>query len=365
MSDSKKSELKKNSGRWKKVLLAIVVVILGLILLLLLAVTIYWNAMLNKINRMDETTAATLSEQEIQEIIEEVNDPNAEDTTYPTDPLVTDEEEYIANEDTILNIMLLGQDIRTKGTDRRGRTDTMILCTINTEKKTITFTSFLRDIYVKLPDFNGEQWGYNRLNANYVFGGAEMLDLCMQMNFGIDPDHFVVVDFDAFIDVIDLLGGVDIELTDTEAWYLNLGVPSWRLKGGLRHLTGEQAAAYAQIREIDGNFQRSVRHRNLLNSLMGKFKQMSPVQLHELLSTALPYVTTDMTNDEITKYALKLIPMVRELEVQNFRIPIDGTYYHANKGTAEKPRSVLVIDLEANREALRQLLGDEVLSDAG
>ena len=356
---------KKASRGWLKVLLTILVVMLGLILLVLLAVTIYWNAMLNKINRMDETVAATLSEAEIQEIMDEVNDPNAEDTTYPTDPLVTDEEDYIANEDTILNIMLLGQDIRTKGTNRRGRTDTMILCTINTEAKTITFTSFLRDIYVKLPDFDGKQWGYNRLNANYVFGGAEMLDQCMQMNFGIDPEYFVVVDFDAFIEVIDLLGGVEIELTDTEAWCLNLGVPSWRLKGGLRRLTGEQAAAYARIREIDGNFQRSVRHRNLLNSLMVKFKQMSPTQLHQMLSTALPYVTTDMTNDEITKYALMLIPMVGELEVRNFRIPIDGSYYHANKGTAEKPRSVLAVDLEANREALRQFLGDDALSKAG
>lgn len=362
MSDAKKPEVKKNSGGWKKVLLIIVVVLLGLILLLLLAVTIYWNAMLNKINRMDETSLPTLSDEEIQEIIEEVNDPNAEDTTYPTDPLVTDESEYIANEETILNIMLLGQDISTKGTNRRGRTDTMILCTINTKNNTITFTSFLRDIYVKLPDFDGKQWGYNRLNANYVFGGTEMLDQCMQMNFGIDPDYFVVVDFDAFIAVIDLLGGVDIELTDKEAWYLNLGVPSWRLKGGKTHLTGEQAAAYAQIREIDGNFQRSIRHRNILNSLMAEFKQLSPAQLHELLSTALPYVTTDMTNDEITKYALMLIPMVRDLQVQNFRIPIDGSYYHANKGTAEKPRSVLAIDLEANRQALREMLGDDALS---
>lgn len=360
MADTEKS--KKRSGGWKKVLLTIVVVILGLILLLLLAATIYWNAMLNKINRMDETSAPTLSDEEIQEIIEEVNDPNAEDTTYPTDPLVTDEEEYIANEETILNIMLIGQDISTNGTNRRGRTDTMILCTINTKDKTVTFTSFLRDIYVKLPDFDGKQWGYNRLNANYVFGGAEMLDQCMQMNFGIDPDYFVEVDFDGFVEIIDLMGGVDIELTDKEAWYLNLSDSSWRLKGGQRRLTGIQALKYARIREIDGDTQRSQRQRNVLNSLMAEIKQMSPAQIHELLSTILPYLTTDMTNDEITKYALMLVPMVRDLQVQNFKIPVSGSYYHANKGTAEKPRSVIVLDLEANRQALREMLGDDALS---
>lgn len=353
---------KKASRGWLKVLLTIVVVMLGFIFLVLLAATIYWNAMLNKINRMDETVAATLSEAEIQEIIEEVNDPNAEDTTYPTDPLVTDENDFIANEDTILNIMLIGQDISTKGTNRRGRTDTMILCTINTETKTLTFTSFLRDIYVKLPDFDGKQWGYNRLNANYVFGGAEMLDQCMQMNFGIDPDYFVEVDFDGFVAIIDLMGGVDVELTDTEAWYLNFSDSSWRLKGGLRRLTGIQALKYARIREIDGDTQRTQRQRNVLNSLMKEIKQMAPSEIHELLSTTLPYLTTDMTNDEITKYTLMLIPMLGELQVQNFKIPVNGTYYHANKGTAEKPRSVIVLDLEANREALRQMLGDGAIS---
>lgn len=363
MSDPKSTKVNKRPGRWKKVLLTIVVTILGLILLLLLAATIYWNVMLNKINRMDETTAPTLSEEEIQQLVDEVNDPHAEDITYPTDPLITDEAEYIANEDTVLNIMLVGQDISTEGGNRRGRTDTMILCTINSKTKTITFTSFLRDIYVKLPDFDGKQWGYNRLNANYVFGGAEMLDLCMQMNFGIDPDHFVEVDFDAFAAIVDVLGGVDIELTEKEAWYMGLGDRSRVYEAGLQHLNGRSALRYARIREIDGDFQRTHRQRKVINILLEKLKKMTPAQLHELLSTTLPYLTTDMTNDEITKYALSLIPMVGELKVQNFRVPADGTYYHANKGTAEKPKSVIVVDLEANREELRKLLGDEAVAD--
>lgn len=363
MSHSKKSKAKKRSGGWIVTLLSILIVILGMILLFLLAGTIYWNVMLNKINRMDETTAPTLSDEEIQEIMEEVNSPDAEDTTFPTDPLVTDESEYIADEDTILNIMLIGQDISGGSTERRGRTDTMILCTIDTERKTITFTSFMRDIYVKLPDFNDKEWGYNRLNANYVFGGAEMLDLCMQMNFGIDPDYFVEVDLDGFDAIIDIMGGVDVELTAKEVAYLNHCVPRPRLKVGMCHLNTQQAQIYARLREIDGDAMRTQRQRNVINSLMGKIRQMSPAQLHELLSTILPYVTTDMTNDEITKYALKLIPMIGELKIQNHRVPADGTYRLANKGTAEKPKSVIVADLETNRQLLRQLLGDEALSN--
>lgn len=354
---------KKGIRGWKKVLLTILVVILAVILLLLLAVTIYWNAMLNRINRMEETTAATLSEADIQQIMDEVNAPDAEDTTYPTDPLVTEEEEIIGDSDAMINIMLVGQDISSDDKGRRGRSDVMILCTINTEEKTITFTSFMRDIYLKLPEFNGRDYGYNRLNTNYVFGGREMLDLCMQQNFGIYIDHFVEVDFNGFAGIVDIMGGVDIELTEAEAWYMNLGYPEWRMRSGQRHLNGNQALTYARIREIDNDFNRTQRQRNVLNSLMGKLKQMSPAQLHEILSAALPMLTTDMTNDEITKYTFQLIPMLGELQVQNLRIPVDDGFYYARKGSGANPMAVIVADLEKNRQVLKETLGDDLFYD--
>ena len=354
---------KKSSGGWKKILLIILAVLLALMLLLLLAVAIYWNAMLNRINRIDETSLATLSDEEIQQIMDEVNAPDSEDTTCPTDPLVTDDEEIIGDSDAMVNIMLVGQDIPSDDKGRRGRSDVMILCTINTEENTITFTSFMRDLYLKLPEFNGRDYGYNRLNTNYVFGGREMLDLCLQQNFGIYIDHFVEVDFNGFAAIVDIMGGVDIELTEAEAWYLNLGYPQWRLRGGMRRLTGAQALGYSRIREIDNDFRRTQRQRNVLNSLMGKLKQMSPAQIHEILSAALPMLTTDMTNDEITKYTLQLIPMLGNLQVQNLRIPVDGAYYHARKGSGQNPMAVIVPDLEKNRQALKDTLGDDLFYD--
>ena len=361
MSDMEKP--KKKSGKWKKVLLTIILVILALVLLLLLAVTIYWNAMLNRINRVEETTLQPLSEEEIQQIMDEVNAPDAEDTTYPTDPLVTEEEQIIGDSDAMINIMLVGQDISSDDTGKRGRSDVMILCTINTEEKTITFTSFMRDIYLKLPEFNGRDYGYNRLNTNYVFGGREMLDQCMQMNFGIYVDHFVEVDFNGFAAIVDIMGGVDIELTDAEAWYMNLGYPEWRMRSGMCHLNGAQALVYSRIRKLDSDFMRTQRQRNVINSLMGKLKGMSPAQIHEILSAALPMLTTDMSNDEITKYTLQLIPMLRDLQVQNLRIPVDGAYYYARKGSGENPMAVIVPDLETNRQVLRETLGDDLFYD--
>lgn len=353
----------KRSANWKKVLLTILIVVLSLILLLLLAVSIYWNAMLNRINRMEETTVATLSEEEIQQIMDEVNDPNAEDTTYPTDSLVTDQEEIIGDSDAMVNIMLIGQDISSDDKGKRGRSDVMILCTINTEEKTITFTSFMRDIYLKLPVFNDRDYGYNRLNTNYVFGGREMLDLCLQQNFGVYVDHFVEVDFTGFAAIVDIMGGVDIELTDAEAWYLNGCESSWRLRKGVQHLNGSQALAYSRTRGIDNDFQRTQRQRNVLNVLLAKLKQMSPAQIHEILSAALPMLTTDMTNDEITKYTLQLIPTLADLQVQNLRIPADGAYYYARIGSGDNPMAVIVADLEKNRQILKDTLGDDLFYD--
>lgn len=347
----------------KKWPLILLMVVLGLLMVLILGAAIYWNAMLNKITRVDETSMPTLSEEEIDEILNEFNIPDAVDTTEPTDPLVTDESEIIGNSDSIINIMLLGRDTDASQSKSRGRTDTMILCTINTETKTVTFTSFLRDLYVKLPDFNDRKWGYNRLNANYSLGGREMLDQCLRMNFGIAVDHFVEVDFSGFAKIVELMGGVDMELTAREAAYLNGCNKNWNLRAGVNHLNGQQTLTYSRIREIDGDFQRSNRQRTVLSKLLNMAKEMNPAQLHALLCEVLPMITTDMSNGEITDYAFRLIPMLPQLQIQTLRIPADGTYYPANKGTGERPMSVIVPDLEANRQYLREKLGDDLFLD--
>lgn len=349
---------KKKPLGWKKITLIVLAVILVLVMAAVLAVSIYWNAMLNKINR-DEVPTGTLSSEEVEAVLNEFSNPDAVDNTDPTDALVTDDDLMVGNTEEIINIMLIGQDTRKPG--QNGRSDTMILCTINTKDKTITLTSFMRDMYVKLPDYNG--WGgYNRLNANYFLGGREMLDLCMQMNFGIAIDHFVEVDFSGFIEIIDIMGGIDLELTGAEAHHLNISF-GWTLKEGVNHLSGEQALAYTRIRAIDGDTNRTGRQRTVLITLLGMLKTMDPADIHELLNTVLPLLSTDMTNEEITDYAFLLIPMLPELEIQSLRIPADDTYYNANKGTAEEPMYVIVPDLEANRQILREMLGAEVFME--
>ena len=109
-------------------------------------------------------------------------------------------------DDHLINILLVGQD-RREGEGRQ-RSDTMILCSINLETGETSLISFLRDLYVQIPG------GYsdNRLNATYAFGGFDLLDATLTENFGVSIDGNFEVDFTGFEAIIDMVGGIDIEL---------------------------------------------------------------------------------------------------------------------------------------------------------
>ncbi len=344
-------------------------IVLGVVLVLILGVVIagiiYWNSMLDRINSA-ETLETTLSQQELDALVssmeQEFNDDDVVDSTEPTDKLVQDPEEFVSNTEKIINILLVGQDMRKGQTWKLS--DSMILCTVNLEEKTLVMTSFMRDMYVKLPDYDGYKCGYNRINNCYSLGYAkngtkgamEMLDMCLLENFGVQVDHNIEVDFIAFEKIVDLMDGIDIELTGAEASHLNKN-EGWALKKGVNHLNGEQALAYARIRKIDSDFERTNRQRKVLSILLDKCRTMNLSQLNALMDTVLPLVTTDMDNPQITSYALAILPILTDLKVTSQRIPADGAYSGANKGTQENPKHVLVPDLEANRQLLRDTIG--------
>lgn len=336
----------KKSGR---VLLAILCVVLGLILTLLICGTLFVDSFLDRINRF-ESDEPTLSQDEVDSILAET-DPvdeeytgevlNPEDVTVPTAPA-----EEIETEDHIVNILLIGQD-RRPGQGRQ-RSDAMILCTVNTEKKTLVMTSFLRDLYVQLPEYNGKRYSNNRLNVNYVLGGMEMLNDCLKLNFGVDVDHNIEVDFSGFEGIVDLMGGVDIELTGGEAWYVGQGA-----RAGMNHLNGAQALAYSRIRAIGTDFGRTNRQRTVLSTLLNKVKDLSLTELTDLANEIMPMITTDMTNTEIIKYVMDFFPILSELEVTTQHVPADGHYY----GASISGMSVLVPDYDAVIQMLKDTIG--------
>ncbi len=346
----------------KKGILIGLCVLLALILVLLVASVAYVESRMGLMNHASDNTGATMSPEELEEYLESIKqeqDPDfTGETLEPDDVIWGEDSDLLEDGENVVNILLIGQDRRPG--ESRSRSDTMILCTLNKVTKTVTMTSFMRDTYVQIPGYKD-----NRINTSYALGGMELLDQCLEKNFGVVVDGNVEVDFNGFIKVIDMLGGVEMELSGSEAQYLNRRgnwdfdnstAGTWSLREGSNLLTGEQAMAYARIRDVgNGDFGRTERQRKLLSALVEKAKKMSFVEFDALLTTALPLVTTDMTNAQIIDLALDVFPKLSQLKIVTQRIPAEGAY----KMTMISGMSVLLPDIDANKELLRESMKED------
>ncbi len=246
----------------------------------------------------------------------------------------------------IVNILLIGQD-RREG-EETARSDSMILCTYHRKTGNVTMTSFLRDLYVPIPGHHD-----NRINAAYSEGGAALLDQTLRENFDLHIDGNIEVDFSQFSQIIDLLGGVELELREDEAAEINKETGS-TLSAGVQLLNGEQALTYARIRKLDadGDFSRTSRQRKLMNALLGSYRNIKWKDLLPLIDELLPLISTDMNYGRLVLLAMEILPKLSDAQITNQRIPADGTF------TDERidGMAVLSADLEANRQLLRETL---------
>ena len=220
--------------------------------------------------------------------------------------------------DGLINILLVGQDKRPG--EKRQRSDSMILVSINPDTKEVSIISFLRDLYVQIPG------GYsdNRLNVAYLYGGFSLLDETLLLNFGVDVDYNIEVDFNGFQKIIDVMGGVTINLTKAEAKHMGGG-----LVEGENRLNGTQALAYARIRKLDSDFGRTNRQRYIIMSLFNEAKTLPIATLYNLIDEICPYLTTDMSNSDIFMLAAELVPMMTSMSIEQYHVPDDGQYYNA------------------------------------
>ena len=343
--DKKKSAL--------RVLLIILCVVESVVLAGLLAGTIILESWFSKIGR--DPYAGGMSEEEYMQ--SETNNPDIEgEKIDPDDIQWGNPANQIGAGKNIINILLIGQDRRAG--ESRARSDSMILCTINKNTNTITMTSFMRDMYVQIPGYTD-----NRINASYAYGGMQLLDQCLNVNFGVVIDGNVEVDFSGFQEVIDLIGGIDIELTQAEASYLNRrgnwevenNAGQWSLKAGMNHLNGSQALAYSRIRAVgNGDYGRTNRQRVVLMELIEQAKKLSLPQVNKLMNKILPLITTDMSNQEIVGFVTDLVPKLSGMTVNTQQIPADGAHY----GAMVREMAVLIPDLEKNREILAGIMAD-------
>ena len=346
-----KGKKKHKKRKWLRILLIVLASLFGLLLIAIIAAVVVFNNLLNLMERTP-VVSTTMSREQIEQYIMENTETIPDDYTGE---ILTDEDidwgtvdvKPIPQGDHIINFLLVGKDRVSSGICR---TDTMILCTVNKSKKEITLTSFMRDLYLKLPN------GYNnRINASYVFGGIDLLKRTVEDTFGVKIHGTFEVDFDGFKDVIDLVGGVEITLDKSEANYMNKYTEerTRTFSAGTYTLKGNEALAYARMRYVGGDTTRTLRQRTILGKLFDKCHDMSPTQLYKLMEKILPLVTTNLTNGQIMSYSAQLLPMLSNLSINtNSRVPYEGSY----KMCMVNKMSVLVANLDANREMLAKLM---------
>lgn len=264
-------------------------------------------------------------------------------------------------------IALVGLD-NTSDTLDYGNSDTMIIASINNDTKKVKLVSLYRDTYLNVgTDPKGNEDTYTKANAAYAYGGAQQLMTMMNKNLDLSLDGYVTVDFAAVAETIDLLGGLDIEMTADEVEHMNdYCVETSEATGksyeeiypedGVHHLNGVQAVSYARIRYTAGNdFRRAARQRLVIYKMVEKAKNSSWTTLNKIVDTVCPMVATSLSKADILKMGMNMITYDIEDQSGFPTKHLEGETIKDAVGTD----AVLPVTLEQNVIALHQFLYPE------
>lgn len=267
-------------------------------------------------------------------------------------------EETLETMERYTNIALFGLDTRQAGSLGKGnRSDTIMVASINNETKDVKIISIYRDSYLNLANDK-----YRKCNEAYSIGGPEQAVAMLNMNLDLKIDNYMSVDFLAVSEVVDLIGGVEIEVDEYEIEHLNnytvetskvTGKSTTKLKTtGLQNLDGVQATSYCRIRYTKGDdFKRTERQREVLEAIAAKAKTLTPTKLDEIVKKVFPMCATNMTVDQLLAIAADgLAYNIVETTGFPFEVVTDSV------GSAGS--CVIPVDLEANVKQLHQTLFD-------
>ena len=220
----------------------------------------------------------------------------------------------------VINVLFLGTDFAVGAEGNRGRADSNMLCSLDTRSGTIRLVSFERGIGVPVPGR-----GSDLLTHAYHWGGPELSQSVIAQMFAVTVDGYAQVDFSAFADVIDAIGGVDVELTEMEAKALNgaiaTNVWAWvEVHEGMNHLCGHDALEYCRLRSIDSDWHRQMRQRKVLEQIQKSCRKMSPLRLVKLAGEVLPMIHTNLGRDDV-KAILRALPKLMRGEVAQLQVP--------------------------------------------
>ena len=263
--------------------------------------------------------------------------------------------------DGVVNILLIGNDSRKNGED--GRSDAMILLSVSSKTKKIYMTSLLRDMYVDIPGHDG-----NRLNAAYSYGGPELLMETIRQNFGLPVNRYMLVNFGAFVNLVDEVGGIDLDLSNDEVIWVNNYLVEYNILtenpqgtfeldpnlSGMVHLNGPQALAYTRNRFLGTDFGRTERQRKVLTAVIGKLPSAALTNMGGLIDGLMPNLTTNLTRGECFRLSLMAGKLI-SYEIVSDSIPQPGTY----KDVTIRKMQVLEVDFEENIRYLKEKLYGE------
>lgn len=348
-------------GKALKIVGIVLLVILLLILLVVLAAYAYYHSKIEML-QPDETRApdATLSAQEQEELDKEGEELNGEmedilngmenmDPVVPTDPPATQPPEEAHK---VYNILLIGTDERTEGFSQNARGDSCLLLSINDsgDHPVVSLVSFERGMGV--PILEGQYQGqWDWLTHTLRYGGADLMLKEIRYCFNVDVDHYVRVNFTSFEKGIDLVGGVDVHMDATEMVYFQ-NAYKFPAVEGMNHLNGKLALNYARLREIDSDWVRIQRQREVIFSAFSQLRKMSLPEADQLINNLIPLVRTNLTEETITQLLL-LLPKLPNAEFQQMTIPAKGTY---GAMTGMGGRGLFAVDFQKNSEILHDFI---------
>ena len=305
--------MRKKSSKGKKIVFWIIGILLTIIIGSVVGGYFYLHSLINK------TTEIEINKENIG-VTEEV------------------EEKLSKYSDSIINIALFGVDADENGV---GRSDSIMIATVDTTNKKLKLTSIMRDSYVDI-----EGHGNDKINHAYAFGGPELAINTLNRNFDLNIKDFVAVNFSTLPKIIDRLGGVDIEVDSEELNYINgyinginniNGTSSPNISSvGVQHMDGTQAMAYCRIRYTNGgDYKRTERHREVLSAVFSKILTLNVTEYPGLLNEILSMVETSLKSGDILDLGSEVLKMGKStLEQERFPRDgycqgemIDGVYY--------------------------------------
>ena len=346
-NDTPAEEARPKQSRWHRLPKGgrAAVVALGIVVLLAVTAFLYVNGKLDLLRYNDGSVS------EMGEIgAEEDQDLDGTGLTHTEADMAVPEGSPFADED-VLNILLIGTDERTEavndadafthlnqldGTEDTtefsddARADSMILVSMDIKDHVIRLVSIERGTGVPIL-LDGYEDQYDWITHTFRYGGPKLTMKTVEECFNIEVDHFVRVNFNSFVQIVNAVGGVDIDITEMEAKALNWEVPSNSMlivnhvDPGLNHFDGYTALQYARLRKIDNDWKRVERQRTVIEAVLDQVKNASVMELDNLLNTVLPLIQTNFTKTEIAALLVQL-PGFLGCDVQQMSLPLQGTY---------------------------------------